>query len=206
MSRCCPRSFPISSTIARSATIGAGRAGQMIALLPLFGAVAGRPAAARRTAAHLRHLWGMACIVAGIVLAAISPGGSAPSDLDDAPVDQAAGGIEDRLRRRARPPAEHFERMIRADRARPPEFAGDLADARIDDSAISLITKSGMTRLGNFRASGPSRSRRISPTSRIIMNGPAPINRSFATPGATRARTCRSARSRTSTTAKPSRG
>ncbi len=50
--------------------IGAGRAGQMIALMPLFGAMLaalllGEPL-------HAFHLWGMACIVAGILLAAIA--------------------------------------------------------------------------------------------------------------------------------------
>jgi drug/metabolite transporter (DMT)-like permease len=52
------------------ATIGAGRAGQMIALLPLFGAVLAALLLGERL--HTFHLWGMACIVAGIVLAAIA--------------------------------------------------------------------------------------------------------------------------------------
>ncbi|CUS46438.1 MAG: DMT family transporter [Pseudomonadota bacterium] len=51
-------------------TLGAGRAGQMIALMPLFGALLA--ALLLGEALHAFHFWGMAFIVTGILLSAIA--------------------------------------------------------------------------------------------------------------------------------------
>ena len=52
------------------ATLGAGRAGQMITLLPLFGALLA--ALLLGESLHAFHLWAMAFIVAGILLSAVA--------------------------------------------------------------------------------------------------------------------------------------